>query len=616
MAKIHKLPQILINKIAAGEVIERPASVVKELVENSIDAGATQIIVEVEEGGKKLIRISDDGEGMEKEDLPLALEAHATSKITDEKDLFSITSLGFRGEAISTITAVSELTISSCPRSGEGHQIGNQDDSIKPCAMTRGTIVDVRDLFSRTPARRKFLKSDPAEYRQILDTLAKIALSHCEISFVFKHNKKETFHLERGESLRERVRTLFNRELAESLIPIALKIEGYKIEGLAAPPAHSRKDTTWQYTFLNSRAIRDKTILSALRNSMEDVFMKGRHPVVFLFITLPPDLVDVNVHPRKLEVRFVEERKIYQLVYSALRERLDVPDLVPSVKISPPEKSIAPPSRVQTMLPLHPLPPRPSSSAPSSPQGYSSPPRSYPQTREPEITRPRVDLTAGADTEKTPQPEETDSPSPPEKPSEEAGQFDEMLAGVEQVFQIHNSYLIAEVPDGIRIIDQHALHEKILYVRMSQSFYSRVIETQSLLIPEEVEMSLDEIALFKEFSSAIHQLGFDFLIEEPHTLKIVGYPLQFVRVAWGAFFRDTLSDLVAKKTEVEITQERFIATLSCKGAIKQGQRLSPGEMMSLIQDALPLPHTYTCAHGRPTYLSLTLGELERMFKRK
>ena len=582
MGQIQKLPPSLVHKIAAGEVIDRPASVCKELVENSLDAQATQIFIELEEGGKKRIFVKDNGEGILPEDLPLALEPHATSKLQREEDLFSIQSLGFRGEALASIAAVAEVRIASRPPGQpSGFEITNQDNQVRPLGMPEGTFVEVRSLFARTPARRKFLRSNASELRAVVEWFQRIALAYPHVEFHLKE-KKELFHLPSTDSLLSRIGDLFGHDLAKELISLDFGDEDYHISGFLAPPHLAKKDRSLQYTYLNGRYIRDKILQGAIRNGLSDLFIKGDHPIYFLFLRISPHLVDVNVHPKKLEVRFVEEQKIYRFVTKALE------------------------SVYQSLRPVQ-LPSLSSSffsPSPSSP----SPKFSFSSTVQPKVLNSQGSRKPSAQAKKV----SSSSLSPSVLPS---SSFMFSSTPYTSFLQIHNSYILLETPQGFRIIDQHALHEKVLFMKMQKALESHVVESQSLLLPFALSLTPEEEILMERLKEPLFQLGFE-IVKKEGKWQLCGVPSFLPQRNWEDYFSQVLSDLKEWREVSELKKEHWLATFACRAAIRQGQKLSEGEIQALLEEAEKYSRTYTCAHGRPTYLDFTLEELERLFRRK
>ncbi|MBI2193815.1 MAG: DNA mismatch repair endonuclease MutL [Planctomycetes bacterium] len=632
MSKIHVLEPAIANKIAAGEVVERPGSVVKELVENSMDAGSARIDVEIEEGGKNLIRVTDDGVGMDIGDLPLAFASHATSKLEKPEDLFAISTLGFRGEALASIGSVSQARIVSRPRGQEtGAEIecrGGEIGEPRVCGASPGTLVEVRHLFTNVPVRRKFLKSTASETAAITEMMTRMALAFPGVHFRFLSNGKEVFHCPPSDRL-ERVRHFYGKELADSLLLLESRSPELHLEGYASLPALHRANRAWQLLFLNGRFIQDRSISHAMNEAYRGLLPEGRFPVLFLFLEMDPAEVDVNAHPTKIEVRFRNTWSLYGRVLSAVRHRLLSEEKVAALRVDPqpalfldtvgggategrsnPSTLAFPPpgvARPTTAAPpdappadgtgsARPAGPADAAAASDRPPASGGPTsrRDFPSDRPP---RGREAAQAG------PEP-----PSPPQDWDPSAGPF----------LQIHNSYIVVQSPEGFVVIDQHALHERILYSELLEKVRAKRMDTQPLLLPEPVELTPKELALARELTATLRELGLE--IEEfgPRSVLIQSVP-SFLESARAAH---VLHDLFSELSEgerprsLEKLRERILATMACKGAIKFGQALKPDEIASLLQRSRQIPESIACAHGRPTRLAVNLKELDRQFGRK
>lgn len=650
MGFIHVLPDLLVNRIAAGEVIERPASVVKELVENSIDAEATRIDITIEEGGQRLIRITDDGMGMDVDDLTLSIVPHATSKIEREQDLFAIGTMGFRGEALASIASVSELRITSRRRdSDSGHEIrvtGAEVDGPKAVGSPIGTTIEVRDLFFNVPARRKFLRTAQTEFGHIVEQLARIALAHPRIEFRLTHNGREVHRLPATDSLRTRIADFYGAELAESLIAIEREQRGLTLSGLVAPPAHSRSTGRWEYAFVNGRFIRDKFVQHAVREAYRGLIDPNRFPVTFLKIRVEPSDVDVNVHPTKIEVRWRDSNAIHSLVLSAMRDTFLGRDLTSELKTdgrtdNDPEsrrqqirqamadffKNNAPPPAAEPTLysgSTH----TPTPTSPSLPRGGGTPQRSSVYSQE---------IAGGAS--RTVPPYEGDHASvPPYQGGIKGGGIPDpgrstpafavndlgrvqddlhLAASAEHVLQVHNAYLVAETADGIVIIDQHALHERILYEQLRSDVSAGALESQRLLLPITINVSGDQMAVLESHADLLHQLGFEATAFGRSAVAIHACPSMLKDHQAEAFVRDMFEKLAAGTVDAspEAVLEDMLQMMACKAAIKAGDPLAPKEIESLLALREQADRTSNCPHGRPTTLRLTLSDLERQFKR-
>ena len=590
MAKVRILPDEIVRKIAAGEVIERPASCVKELLENCIDAGASRIDIVVEEGGKRLIRVADNGVGMTPEDLALSLRSHATSKLSKLEDLYSIRTLGFRGEALNSIAAVAQVRIVSrakgSPQGARLEAAGEDTGEPIPTGAPVGTSVEVKNLFFNTPARRKFLKSPGAEMAQITDVTTRIALAHPKAHFSLTHNRRKAFLLPPARDLQERVAALFGEELAQGLISFSREEGPIAIQGLASSPHLARANTRMQFTFLNLRYIRDRLLSHAIARAYEGFIEPRRYPIVFLFLEIAPHEVDVNVHPTKREVRFRNNDQVYRAVLSALERGLSAS-----------------------------LPPRLSAPRPQTPQDI--------ERRKKEIaesiaeyfrlrgTSPQARLSwesfARGRGKKGPILPGREVALPP-WPARERG----------SLLQIHNTYLVEETPEGLSITDQHALHERILFQQISDRLKRETLRSQRLLIPETVPagpVDLDKLDSAKEL---IAKFGLEMDRFGTGIIAIYAFPSVLAKADVASFARDFLDKLeVGEVSEMmEEKLDELISLLACRAAIKAGKPLSYEEIDSLLARRVGLDKRYSCPHGRPTTLTFTLKELERQFKRR
>jgi DNA mismatch repair protein MutL len=577
---IQQLSPALVNRIAAGEVIERPASVVKELVENSIDAGATHITVEIEDGGRALIRIIDDGSGVPVEELPLAFASHATSKLQSDEDLFRIGTMGFRGEALASIGAVSHARIlSRTPAQEVAYEIFNRGgiiDQPQAAAGNVGTVVEIRNLFFNTPARRKFLKGAATEFGHISEALVRLAVPHPEISFVLSHNGKPTFELA-ADTAKRRWLCAWPDDFAESGLPVERQDAEIGLVGLIGLPELARPVAKHQFFFLNGRPIRDRFIQHALREAYRGLTEPGRQPAAILLISMPPQDVDVNVHPTKSEVRFRDSSRIHGLILSSIREKLLGSDLTPLAVPRPSAavianeaqhtqlrerladffKSALPESTAKSELPIAP--------APIPPQA------------------PRIEI---------------ESPPPP-------------------AIQLHNSYLVAESDDGLIIIDQHALHERIMYEDLLQRLSRGPLESQRLLIPLTLPASEKQQELLEQIQSLLQRLGIEAASMGPDTVAIHSFPSFLQRLDPAEFLADVLDR--GEQESLDLSHEELLHEvldmMACKAAVKAGDPLSPQEIEALLARRHLIDRSSNCPHGRPTTLRLTLRDLEKQFKR-
>jgi len=644
MPRIQILPDLLVNKIAAGEVIERPASVLKELIENSLDAGATRIEVAVDQGGTKLIRITDDGAGMDAEDLARCVLPHATSKIQCEEDLFAVRTMGFRGEALASIGAVSQLWIVSRPAdSDQAHEVLVVADRIEPvrvAAGQSGTSVEVRELFFNMPARRKFLRTAQTEMGHITEQLARIALPHTGIELRLTHNGRLVYHLRPAADMRSRVADLYGPDLAQHLIEFGRHERGLKISGYAGLPADSRSSAKWQYLFLNRRYIRDRFISHAVREAYRGLIEPARYPVFFVALEADPADFDVNVHPTKIEVRWRDSNVVYSQVLTALRDRLlnenltpryDAGRLVPGSgeppgtgqdvaedldasrrqqvrqsiaeffkRTSPPTGPVGSPAPWS-----HPGggAPRSAGSPGSSPAAYTAPRSSPPLPPLPPLpsSPPPPSMFEAAEAATSP-PIPADSVDRP---------------AYRNIMQVHNAFLVAETDEGLTIVDQHALHERILYEAMSEQLTRGPLEAQRLLIPETIDATPDQVALIESHGEVFTRLGFELSPYGPSTIAAHALPSLLKPDRVREFLRDALDRLAAREAPAseELLLDDLISMMACKAAVKAGDPLAPEEIAMLMAQRDLVERSTNCPHGRPTSLSLSLTDLEKQFKR-
>ncbi len=596
MPRINILPSSVINKIAAGEVIDRPASVVKELVENAIDAGSTRIDIYLEDGGRKLIRVSDDGMGMDAEDLALAFQSHATSKLQNADDLFAVHTLGFRGEALPSIGAVSHAGIISRVKGAiNGAEIkieGGLLGEVKERGAPEGTQVEIRELFFNTPVRKKFLRTIPTEMAYISEVLTKFSLSYPAIHFTLTHNNRTVFNLPAVRDTAERIATFFGEEMRKHLIPIFLREETVTLSGYIAPPFFDKGNARMYFIFLNGRYIKDNAIFRAISEAYHGKLMHKRYPIVFLFLQVEPSEVDVNVHPTKIEVRFRNTSAIYNYVLSVLREGLSKSAIKP---VSAPSPVGALPS-IQRW-------------EGESVKGEGA-----------DFIKKSLweQFTTGkAEGER---PAALDEVRVNKKAAEE-GFFPAEIGNNKRrrCFQIHNAFIIEETEDGLNIIDQHALHEIILYHEIERSLQDSRSLSQRLLIPEMVELSPKDF--FSIISLKEHLVSLGLEVEEfgQRTIVVRAFPQILKHLNAKGFVEDLLSELGAEdapKGNGKILN-KLISIMACKGAVKAGQRLEPQEMEALLEKKKNIDaYTNNCPHGRPTAIHFSLDDLQKQFKRK
>ena len=580
MSKIKILSQLVVSKIAAGEVIERPASVIKELVENSIDADASRIEIQLDDSGKKLIRVSDNGMGMERDDVELAFLSHATSKLTTAEDIFAIDTLGFRGEALPSIGSVSQARIVSRPRgSFTGSEIsieGGVLQKIKEKGSPEGTQVDVHNLFYNTPVRRKFLKSTQTEMAHISETITRFALAYPGIHFSMQHNGKNVSVYPSARDTRERIVTIFGNELCKELISVNTKESNISINGYVLPPNHNRPNTKMQFVFLNGRYIRDSSIIHAVNAAYQNLLMSKRSPIVFLFLHVDSNEVDVNVHPTKIEVRFLNAGVIHDQVYSVIHSALKRTEFHPALQASTQTMNSSRESVMQSMSDFF-------SETLEKKTGFQQ-------------SRNRNDYVSDPIEEFLPPKNSTVTP----------------------FLQVHNSYIVEETDEGLNIIDQHALHEIILYHEICERIKTSKLVTQNLLIPELIELTpVDHVAIMR-LKNDLDRLGLEIDEFGKRTIAIRTHPQILKNLDYRDLIQSLLEEIEGNETEghTDTILSKVVKILACKGAVKSGQKLSSQEIQTLLDKKKNRPMTNFCPHGRPTTLEFRISELEKQFKRK
>lgn len=605
---IRQLDEAAVNRIAAGEVVERPASAVKELVENALDAGARRVQIDVADGGKTLIRVSDDGCGMSAEDLPLALSRHATSKI-DGTDLLNIHSFGFRGEALPSLGAVGRLTLQSRASGAPGAEItvaGGKASAVRPCALNAGTVVTLRDLFYATPARLKFLRTDRAEMQAISDTVKRLAMAEPAVGFVLRdvtggqdrvgfRAEPETGDL--FEALRGRLGRVMGAEFIDNALPIEAEREGVRLSGYAALPTYSRGAAVAQFLFVNGRPVRDKMLIGALRGAYQDFLSRDRHPAVALFVDVEPHRVDVNVHPAKSEVRFREPGVVRGLIVTALRHALAGAGHRAATTVSgaalgafQPQGGAGP--RIYQMD-------RPSAGARQAAYAAQAPALSEPGFAEMGGTW------SGRVEQPAPQATEEDAPLTARPLGAARG-------------QVHENYIFAQTSDGIVIVDQHAAHERLVYERLKTLMAEKAVPAQGLLIPEVVDLSPDEAARLLARAEDLDRMGLRIEPFGPGAIAVRETPAILGEVNATALIHDILDEL-SDLGDSQLLQERIEAILSrmaCHGSVRSGRVMRAEEMNALLREMEATPNSFQCNHGRPTFVKLSLAELETLFARR
>lgn len=597
MPQIKILPESLINKIAAGEVIDRPASVVKELIENAIDAMASKVDTYLEDGGRKVIRISDNGIGMDAEDLALAFQGHATSKLHDADDLFAIHTLGFRGEALPSIGAVSHACIVSRVKGvihgGEIKIDGGILGKVKECGAPEGTQVEVRDLFFNVPVRKKFLRTIPTEMAYISDVLTRFSLSYPAVHFTLTHNNRTVFNLPPVRDASERIATFFGEEMKKHLIPVFIREEKFTLSGYIAPPFLDKANARMQFTFLNGRYIKDSAIFRAIHEAYHGKLMYRRYPIVFLFLQIEPSEVDVNVHPTKIEVRFRNAGQVYHYVLSALKEGL--------------RRTVSNP--VQVPLPARGLEKR---AVKSDEQNLIK------NSLWEQFSLRKTDEDTGkVDNEVQVQREILRSEESDKRESVDTQAI--ARKGRRPCFQIHNAFIVEETDSGLNIIDQHALHEIILYHEIERNIETSKPLSQRLLIPELLELSPKDFFTINSLKEHLRTLGIE--IEEfgQCTLVVRAFPQILKHLNSKEFLEGMVSELEGDDylRGKDKTLHKLIRVMACKGAIKSGQKLELREIEGLLEKREEIgAYTNNCPHGRPTTLYFSLNELQKQFKRK
>ncbi len=586
--RVRRLSEGTVNRIAAGELIERPASVVKELVENAIDAGARSVDVAIQAGGRTLIQVIDDGCGMTADELKVAVERHATSKLQDD-ELVRIETLGFRGEALPSIGSVSRLAIfSRWHEAGEAHEIrieGGRQTAFRPAAHARGATIEVRDLFYAVPARLKFLKTERAEAIETAAVLRRLAMAHPGVAMTLTSDGRRTVDLPAGTQ-QDRLAAVMGRDFMDNAVEVDHRRDTVRLEGYAGLPTFSRGQANMQYIFVNGRPVKDKLLAGAVRGAYADFLMRGRHPAVALYITCPPEEVDVNVHPAKAEVRFRDSQGVRGLIVSGLRAALTGVGHRASSTVA--RDTV---DAFRRQMPIRPsYGDRAAGYAMQSPAGFAEEGEAFAGFG-----------TAGADIRPDTAPDET---------------IDNPLGAART--QFHENYILAQTRDGIVIVDQHAAHERLVYERMKQARARDGIATQPLLVPEVID--LDATAA-ERLAAAADELAASGLVLEAFGAAAVVVREVPALIA-GSNIADLVKDLADELAAIDQTTgldkriDHVLATMACYGSVRSGRRLKPDEMNQLLRDMEATPHSGQCNHGRPTYVELKLGDIERLFGRK
>ncbi len=595
MPVIHLLPDLLINQIAAGEVVDRPSSALKELLENSLDAGARDIAVQLDAGGTRLIKVSDDGHGIARDELTLAVARHATSKIASLDDLERVASLGFRGEALASIASVSRLTLVS-RRADDKHAWsisteGPQSTAPEPATLTSGTSIEVRDLYFNTPARRRFLKSEPTEFAHCDESFKRIALSRCDSAFSLQHNGRVRRHM-KPQPVSERIAAVLGDDFIATARAVEEDAGPVRLHGYAGSPSHAGAARDAQYVYVNGRYVRDRLLSHAIRQAYQDVLHHDRFPSYVLFLELDPAGVDVNVHPTKTEVRFRDSRAVHQFVFHAVSKALS--------------GSAAAVTPANTAMSGAPMPDRGFASFVSSPQrGYASP-QTYTQQQSIALGAAQgsdfyATLFAGSAATQTPQ----QTAAHPDMP---LGSALAQLAGV---------YVLAQNGLGLVIVDMHAAHERIMYERLKQALDTRQIPMQPLLVPVVFNAEALEIATAEDHHDTLLQLGFDVGQASPSTLAVRAVPAMLQDADARELARDVLRELGEFGATRVLTERRneLLGTMACHAAVRANRRLTLAEMDALLRQMEETERAGQCNHGRPTWHQITMSELDKLFMR-
>lgn len=612
---IRQLPPDAVNRIAAGEVIERPAAAIKELVENALDAGARAVRVSIEEGGLKRMIVEDDGCGMSADDMRLALERHATSKLSPDEsgriDLLNIHTMGFRGEALPSIGSVSRMTLTSRAAGEDAAEMfveAGRIEGPKPAAFSgtglTGTRIEVRDLFHATPARLKFMKTERAETMAITDTLKRLAMARADVGFSLESNGRNMFryaaHPDTPEGRLERLGAIMGREFHDNALAIDADREGVQLTGFAGLPTLNRGNAQRQYLFVNGRPVKDRMLNGVIRAAYQDFLARDRHPMAALFVDLDPEYVDVNVHPAKTEVRFRDAGNVRGLIIGALRHALAAAGHRASTTVAaaalgkartePAQADVFRPSTLWADTPSRPAPQpayQPPVSAPT-PQSVSTPdPSDY-----------DGGLSARVEAEQT-EPE-TDFP-----------------LGVARA-QLHETYVVAQTEDGIVIVDQHAAHERLVYEDMKRQMAAGGVKRQALLIPDIVELSEDEAARVLERANELAELGLEIEPFGAGAVCIRATPALFGEMNAAGLIQDLADDFAEYDAGLALKErfEEVMGNMACRGSVRAGRRLNAQEMNALLRQMEATPHSGQCNHGRPTYVELKLADIERLFGRR
>jgi len=602
---IRRLPQVVVDQIAAGEVVERPASVVKELMENSLDAGATTVRVEVEGGGLRRIAVHDDGAGIPPDELPLALESHATSKIAAADDLLAVRSFGFRGEALASVASIAHLRVASRARGADaGAEIvcrGGVLEPVRPHARAIGTTVEARDLFFNVPARRKFMKAEPTELAHVVEAVLRLALARRDATFELLSDGRRALRIEAAASLRERIAAGFGRELAAALIDVETTLPDLKLRGLLAPPDRARARTSQQYLWINGRCVRDRTVQGAVRAAFRDFLAESLTPVWFLFLELDPADVDCNVHPTKIEVRLRRSSDVYRAVLSAVERALRGADLTPRFRpfasgaatggsgfaaaaaapaFAPPDARLFEPGPLRDDAPA----PAPAGDSIADVLGERSAPPS--------------------------------GPAPLVPPLAARAPSARLLPG--RFVQLLKTYVATAAEDGLLIFDQHALHERVLYRHLRAQWQAKAIRRQELLHPARVELAAADVLALEEQAELLESVGVRVAPFGRTALAVSSLPAVCEPAEVAGLLTRLVALLRGERPEGRLDDfaDRMLFTMACHRAVRAGDALSEEQIAALLAEADAIEHAHTCPHGRPTRVLIPKAELENLFKRR
>ena len=619
-ARIQLLSPRLANQIAAGEVVERPASVIKELLENSLDSGATRIEVDVEQGGIKLLRVRDDGCGIPADDLPLALARHATSKIRDLEDLERVMSLGFRGEALASISSVSRLTLTSrTAEAAEAWQVETEgrdmEARVQPAAHPVGTSVEVRDLFFNTPARRKFLRTEKTEFDHLQEVIKRLALARFDVAFHLRHNGKVVLALHPANdpaARGRRVASVCGPAFLEQALPVEIERAGLHLWGWVGLPTFSRSQADLQYFYVNGRMVRDKLVAHAVRQAYRDVLFNGRHPTFVLFLDVDPAVVDVNVHPTKHEVRFRDNRMVHDFLYGTLHRALG------DVR---PEDQLAAPASVTSVTQVSGR--EAGEFAGQNEMSLAASALEQPQAPQPAwrgagagYQSPRT-LPTGNAAEAQGAYREFFSPLAAVGPAALPESQDDVPPLGYALAQLKGIYIVAENAQGLVLVDMHAAHERIMYERLKTAMASEGLRGQPLLVPESIAVSQREADCAEEHGQWFQRLGFELQRLGPESLAIRQIPSLLKQAEATRLVQDVLADLLEYGTSdrIQAHLNELLGTMACHGAVRANRRLTVPEMNGLLRDMEQTERSGQCNHGRPTWTQLGMGELDKLFLR-